>query len=247
MTTISEEYKLPSGGKIYTKQFDPIVRLRSMTVEDEMKRCNTALKPYKAMCDILDTCLESKIPYSTYDLCLADYQYLIHKLRIVTYGSKYQMTSVCPVCGAKIDNEVDLTQLHEKTITEDILGLLEFDLPVSGDRVKIKMQTPRDLDNISIETEELQEKFPDMPNPISLIVLKSLIETINGKPLDKVFGLEKLKQMSARDMNKILKRAERINNELGVNISVDVKCPKCGLKTKTGFRYTDEFFRPTED
>ena len=36
--TIAEEYKLPSEGKIYSVPFDPKVKLRSMTVQEEMKR-----------------------------------------------------------------------------------------------------------------------------------------------------------------------------------------------------------------
>ena len=41
--TITEDYSLPSKGKIYGKQFDPAIKLRSMTGEDEMKRLSPSI------------------------------------------------------------------------------------------------------------------------------------------------------------------------------------------------------------
>lgn len=247
MTTITGEYMLPSKGNIYAKQFDPIVKLRSMTVEDEMKRLNQTMKPYKAMCDLIDGCLETKLPYSSYDLCLADYQFLIHKLRVVTYGPDYSIMCICPVCGNVITKDVQLDELETKFIDETILDLLEFELPMSHDVIKLKLQTPRDLDWIQTEKTIMLKEYPDMADPTAILVLRTLIDTINGRKLDKVMGNEIIKQMSARDMNKIIRRAERINNNIGINTAIPIHCDKCGLDTTTTFRYTDEFFRPAED
>lgn len=244
---ITEEYILPSKGEIYTKKFDPVIKLRSMTVEDEMKRLSKSIKPYKAMCDIIDSCLETKLPYSSYDLCLADYQFLVHKLRTVTYGPNYSMMCICPMCGNVINLDLNLDEIESRDITDDLISKLEFELPASGDTVRLKLQTPRDLDSIKVEKEEMEKEYPEMADPTTLLLLKYLIQTINGKPLDKVMGNEYIKNMSARDMNKILRRAETINKSLGINTEIPIKCGKCGLETTTTFRYTNEFFRPTED
>ena len=75
-----EEYSLPSKGQIYSVKFDPCVKLRSMTVADEMKRLTSTDSPYKNMSEIIESCLETKLPVSVYDMCLGDYQYLLHRL-----------------------------------------------------------------------------------------------------------------------------------------------------------------------
>ena len=51
--TISENYILPSLGKIYEEEFDPHITIRSMTTADEMKRLSPSELTYKNMCSII--------------------------------------------------------------------------------------------------------------------------------------------------------------------------------------------------
>ena len=88
--TIAEEFTLPSGGQLYDPPISPIVKLRSMTTEDEMKRLSPSERAYKNMCEIIDGCIVDDIGISTYDMCLADYQFLLHRIRVVTYGKEYK-------------------------------------------------------------------------------------------------------------------------------------------------------------
>ena len=108
--TIVEEYTLPSKGLIYSTQFDPEVKLRSMTVAEEMRRLSPGENSYKTMCEILDDCLITKLPISTYDMCFGDYQFLIHKLRIATYGPEYKINIRCGSCGTVFDHILNLDE-----------------------------------------------------------------------------------------------------------------------------------------
>ena len=49
---ISEEYELPSKGKLYDKEVKSIVKLRSMTTNEEMKWLSRSERAYKNMADI---------------------------------------------------------------------------------------------------------------------------------------------------------------------------------------------------
>ena len=89
IVTIEEEYTLPSKGLMYAKPFDPTVKLRSMTVADEMRRLSQTKTPFKQMADLIESCLLTKLPIPVYDLNMCDYTFLLHKLRITTYGSNY--------------------------------------------------------------------------------------------------------------------------------------------------------------
>ena len=50
--TIGESFTLPSLGKVYNKEINPEVKIRSMTTEEEMKRIASVDYPYKNMCEI---------------------------------------------------------------------------------------------------------------------------------------------------------------------------------------------------
>lgn len=90
----AEEYTLPSMGKVYDVKVNPVVRLKSMTTEHEMKRLSPSERPYKTLCEIIDDCLVDNPGISSYDMCMADYIFLLHKLRVATYG-KHMMLQVC--------------------------------------------------------------------------------------------------------------------------------------------------------
>lgn len=111
-TTIYESFILPSKGLIYEEKIDPNISLRSMTTMEEMKRLSPTDMPYKVMSDIIEACMEEKPPIHVYDMCLGDYQFLLHKIRIVTYGPEYKMAVRCPECKAVTESIANLESLE---------------------------------------------------------------------------------------------------------------------------------------
>ena len=244
--TIKEDFELPSKGKIYSKKVDPSIRLRAMTVEDEMKRVAPSQNPYKSMSEIIESCLVEKLPIPVYDLCLGDYTFLLHKLRIVTYGPEYKLRFTCPNCGATETITVDLDDMHINEYDDSIKDLFTIKLPVTGHEVKLRFQTPRDLDRINREAAKMREDFPDMVgDPTILLTLQSLIESIDGEAIDPILIKETLKKLPMMDTNLISKTATKLNSLIGIDSDLDITCSKCGVNVKTPFRYTNEFFGPT--
>ena len=156
--TIVEQYTLPSLGKIYEQEINPEVKLRSMTTNEEMLRLSPSERSYKVLADIIDDCLLTKLPISSYDLCIGDFIYLLHKLRVTTYGPDYRTVSTCPFCGTSNERTINLDAMKWKTYSEDLNSLFEFDIPVSKKRIKIKAQTPRMIDNVSVKSKDLKTK-----------------------------------------------------------------------------------------
>ena len=147
--TIGEGFILPSCGKIYDKAVNPNVELRSMTARDEMKRLSPSATQFKKLADIIESCMIEKPAVHVYDMALGDYEFLLHKLRIVTYGPNYKMTVQCPHCFETFEGEANLEQLQVVDFDEEKFKSLQtFTLPTSGDIIKIKFQTPRMLDEI---------------------------------------------------------------------------------------------------
>lgn len=248
ITTITEDYSLPSKGQVYAKLIDPEVELRSMTTAEEMKRLSVSNTPYKKMANIIEDCLTKKLGVPVYDLCLGDYQYLLHKLRVVTYGPEYKVTLTCPYCGKRIETSVNLDELDVLEYKPELAKKMTITLPKSGHVLELKFQTPRDLDRINNRTDELKKEFPDMEgDPTLILTLVSVVKSIDGDPINPFTAEEFFKKLPMRDTNYILKKATEIQDSIGVNTSVEFKCESCGNKIKTPFRITSEFFRPEDD
>ena len=243
---IGEEYELPSLGKVYDREVKPIVKLRSMTTNEEMKRLSPSKdRAYKNMAEILDDCLVEDIGISAYDLCLGDYQFLMHKLRVVTYGSEYPLECKCPYCLSTTEETLDLDSLPVNKYTDDLLDCLEFDLPQSKKHIKLRMQTPRILDDVAIAVRDFRKRAPAFQgDPAFLFTLKSLIVAIDGEKPDPVFVEQWIRELPMADANYILKKSDKLVEGIGLKLDLEITCPICGLTYETPFRVNQEFFRP---
>ena len=248
--TIANTFTLPSKGLVYSKKINPEVTLRAMTTAEEMKRLNHSDRSYKPLADVIDACIVNDIGISAYDLCIADYQFLMHKLRIVTYGTDYKTITKCPIC---------LSENHHTLNLEKDLDLIEFDedlynrcsniiLPVTKKSIKIRMQSPRMIDDISLQVKEVKKhQKSNSQDPAFLITLYNLIETVdNNKYAD--FELEEfIQNLPMRDTNYILKAAQCLNTFFGLDSVIIENCDLCGLDYTTSFQVTSEFFGPSID
>jgi len=247
--TIAHEYTLPSNGELYNEQVNPQFKLRSMTTAEEMKRLNHTDRPYSVMAEIIDDCLVTDLGISAYDLCLADYQYMLNKLRIVTYGPSYKITTTCPFCGTTNRSTLDLETMNVVPFDKDyITKYSEFTLPSTGKNIKLRMQTPRILDDITYRSKEERRKNQQLKgDPAFLLSLQYLIDTIDGEHLEEFKIIPFLNKLPMMDTNYILKCAEHLVNAFGIDSSINHTCPICRLDYKSNFRTTAEFYGPSID
>ena len=245
--TIAEDYELPSKGLIYGQQVDPHIELRSMTARDEMKRLSPTTTQFKKLADIIEGCLIEKPKVKVYDMALGDYEFLLHKLRIVTYGPDYKMSLRCPFCGEAFENVADLEQLRVLDFDQEKFeSLRTFVLPISGDTVSVKFQTPRSLDEIESKTKELKRKFREADIEFNLLVLlQSVLDEVNGTKLDPTKAEAYINKLAAKDMVKIVNNVDALNACVGISSELILECPHCGGEVHTYFRFGSEFFRPT--
>lgn len=245
--TIGEGFLLPSGGKIYDKPVNPKIELRSMTARDEMKRLSPSATQFKKLADIIEGCMVEKPAIHVYDMALGDYEFLLHKLRIVTYGPEYKMTLQCPHCLEAFESETSLEQLQVIDFDEEKFKELQtFVLPSSGDTIKIKFQTPKMLDDIEIQTKEAKRKYRSAEVEFDLLfLLKNVIDEVNGIKLSPEKIETYINNLPAKDMLKVVNNIDALNACIGLDSTLYLDCPKCGGEVRTSFRFGTEFFRPT--
>lgn len=244
--TIGENYTLPSLGKVYNVPVNPEIKIRSMTTEEEMKRVVSVDQPYKNMSEIIDDCLLESPGISAYDMCIGDYQFLLHKLRVVTYGPEYQVVNTCTYCGHENEDVINLDELPVFTYTEEFESYKEFTLPRSGNRIRLKVQTPRMFDKVQERYKDFKRKTKGnvQADPSLIYTIVELIETIDGREPDYGKLDNWVRKLPMADVNEIIQRAERMNESIGVGTKLVCDCQLCGLTFETGLRATNEFFRP---
>lgn len=243
--TIKETFELPSKGSIYSTTVAPRVTLRSMTTQDEMTRLSPSENSFEPMCKLIDDCMIEFPGISSYDMCLGDYQFLLYRLRAITYGEEYTMGSVCPYCKSQHVEKVNLSELAPINLEEDIKKYQRFELPVTKKTIEINFQTPRMLDSIQAREKEFRRKHKEVTQDYTLVfTLEELINTIDGRKVDPITLEEWIKQLPMKDTNIIIQSASKLNEAVGMNTTVEQVCDVCGLNFNTKVRADAEFFRP---
>lgn len=200
------------------------------------------------MADILDDCIVEDIGISSYDLCVGDYQFLMHKLRVVTYGPMYPLECKCPYCLSTTEETINLDDIPVKEYKDKLQSNLEFDLPKSKKHIKLRMQTPRMLDDVSMEVRDFKKRAPSFSgDPAFLFTIKSLIVEVDGEKPDFITIENWIRDLPAADSNYILRKADKLIEGIGLDLDLEITCPVCGLTYKSPFRVTSEFFRPEID
>lgn len=236
---------LPSKGLIYGAGIDPNIKLRSMTTVDEMRRLSKSENQYQNMAEMIDDCILSEVGMSSYDMCVADYKYLLYMLRVVTYGEIYKINTQCPYCGFTDTEEVNISELEVTTLDEVDNSALKFTLPKSGHEVELNYQTPRMLDNITKAIKSSKQRKNKSPFDETLLFsLYHLVKTVDGKILDPIQKEDWIKALPMIDTNTIISKSDKFNIMFGLNTDIDFVCGLCDNTSPLNIRITSEFFRP---
>lgn len=243
--TMTLDCILPSKGLIYDKEINPNIKLRSMTTLDEMKRLSRSENQYQNMAEMIDDCIVSDVGISTYDMCIADYKYLLYKLRQVTYGDVYKINTTCPYCGYSEIEEIVISNLEVNTLDFTEEDMLSFILPQSGNKIELAFQTPRMLDAITNTIKNGKNRKNKTPFDETLLYsICYLVKTIDGNRVDIAQKEEWVKNLPMVDTNTILKKSDDFNVKFGLNTDIDYECSLCGAVSPLSVKITSEFFRP---
>lgn len=248
--TIVESFELPSKGKIYDVPVNSSFKLRSMTTEDEMKRLSHSEDAYKLLSEVIDSCILDPIGISVYDMHLGDYQYILHRLRVVTYGSDYKVASICPICQNKDEYTIDLDSLDVTEYDEEAFNKYRrTTLPKSGRNVELKFMTPRMLDQIEAKKREFNRKNTSgvKKDNSFLYTVQAIVKSIDGKVYDPIKLEQILRALPLADTNTIMKYGDKLNSLVGLKAIIPNICSNCGVDYKVPFRVTSEFFGPSID
>lgn len=247
-STITESYPLPSANSnIYGNVPMPKeVTLRAMTTLEEKMRLSSS-DGFKVIPQIIKACCVD--PESFPDvkrLKIFDLQYLMYKLRTVTYGPDYNIDLVCPHCGKRMKVTVNLDDIPVNHVPEDFAEPYQIGpLPSSGDTIGVRILTTNDVEELQRESRRILNKFPDyVGDPEFILKWNYIILTVNEEAVTVRDIQPMIESMNARDLRYLESKYDEISSSFGLDLSMVEKCDKCGEDIEFTLPMTSEFFRP---
>lgn len=240
--SITEKVIIP-GYSLYNGAIPKEVTMRAMTtIEEKMRLSGTNSD---VLTSIIKSCIVEPEDINVGMLKLQDVQYLMYRLRSITYGSDYHVGIICPHCGRTNELVINLDELEVK-LADDLVEPFEFTLPRSGDVVEFKILSSDDYSNIRRDAARIRAKMPDyVGDPEYMLTYQYKITKVNGDTLIPGKLQQFVENMLASDASKFDLEYDRIASSFGMNTTVVDVCNNCGNDFTYNIPVTSEFFRPT--
>ena len=245
-TVVPQEYKvpydiieLPSQGLLY-KNKKSSVKVEYLTAYDE----NILTSPNLLNSGkVLDVLLERKVKDLEFDvkeLVSGDRMAILLYLRTTGLGNEYEQM-VFDSGGNLVSGIVDLTQIKTKNLTvkPDEKNEFDFILPISQKKVKFRLLTEKDENEIKEIDDKLMEKNENISSSNSLRLERSIMEMEGER--DKMKISHRLKQLTLLDVRKLNKYVADIEPGLDLNI---IARTQGGESVPTFLRFGRTFWNP---
>jgi len=221
---VPDEYKvpfdiieLPSQGLLYENK-KSTVKVEYLTAYDEnILTSPNLLNSGKA----LDVLLEKKVKdlgFKTNELLSGDRMAILLYLRTTGLGNEYEQM-VFDSTGTLVQATIDLTTIKTKnlTIKPDENNEFDYQFPISKKKIKFRLLTQKDDDEISDIDKKLMEKNGNISTSTTIRLERSIME-IDGER-DKMRISQTLKGLKIMDVRKFNKYTGEIEPGLDLNVN----------------------------
>jgi len=202
------ELKLPSAG--FSDSKVESIEIRPFTFEDEkvLRTAKTIADGTKIIEKLITRCMRG-IEYN--ELLVPDKNYILYKLREISYGDKYDINLTCNNCGSDNELQVELSKLPVQYAEgpEDLVKTVI--LPDSEVEVV--------LEALKVPQESLFQSTDDLFDN-----LWRLVSSINGHT-ERTVKQGFIKGTTARDIAKI--RQSITDEGIGIQTKVNFICNAC--------------------
>jgi hypothetical protein len=228
---------LPSEGKLYSNN-KKSVKVAYLTTADENILTSPNLVESGDFLEILINrkLLEPTLRYK--DLIPGDRNAIMIWLRATGYGEMYPIT-IYDNDGEPFDTEINLSTLKtiKLSVEPEEDGLYTFILPVSKNKVRFRVLTIGEIEELEAEAEDRKDEI--INSELSMI-LESQIVSVNDNN-DRAYISNFVENMRILDAKKLREYIGSIN--CGIDMAISVQTPK-GDTVNTFLPLTTKFFWP---
>lgn len=239
---IQETVDLPSKGQL-NPELPASFEIRPLTV-NEMKMLYGSGSPLNALNNILRAVVN--VPDFPVDkLHVGDKLYLAYRLRAITFGEDYRVSTYCPACQKRVETSLNLLEAEMDTLPDGFSDPRDIGkLPVCGDSISLKVMRSGDIEKVYKRAQEIKRLYPEyIGDPMYPLSLAAQIYSINGKPQTNSRDLENyVLKLHAKDDFFITTQVAKVKN--GPRATQVVSCPDCGQEIMIQIEMGEDFFRP---
>ena len=191
---------------------------------------------------LLQSCIVSPKDFNVYNLLPFESQYLLYRLRILTYGNENTFKDACPYCGEINEVTIDLNSIPIIDIPDDFKLTFDISLPVSGDVLTCKLLTEGELSKIRKDSKDFTK---NTGNEDLDRIWESRIIAINGvTKLAPIEISQYLDEMSDYDSEYFMEYYSRYSGNYGLQTQLNYTCDHCNRKVESEMPGIATFFRP---
>jgi rRNA maturation protein Nop10 len=237
----TERIELPSKGILYEDIPSEVVIRNITTTEEKMIFGSSNVK---SLDKVMDDCIKEPEGLKVNELLTADKHFVLIQLRILTYGSDYNVKNTCEHCGETDNYVVNLLEdMPIDELDEDFVEPFEFELPMCEDTVGLKLLRGEDLEKVEKKAKRIKKRSIGNTGDIKYILRKAQsIVTVNGEELPSGKRQKYVESLHGRDSAYISSALESIR--VGYDNLIFKQCKHCGGEMEFSLPMNSEFFRP---
>lgn len=235
----TERIDLPSKGLVYPLD-NPLskgyVDMRYMTAfhEDILTNVNNINRGVEYTIDRFCSSLIVDEAVNYDDLIVGDRFQILLASRILSYGSIYKFKHLNKT------HEYDISKLEPKNIPFELYknkNEFDFELPIAGIPITVKILTHKDLIEIEKQEQELIKQFPDESFSRQL-KLSKIIKSINGD-----YSKDTIQDfIDNRLIGLDIRHVFDFHNEISPDIQTQIEVSQGGEKLTIPFSYLQLFY-----
>lgn len=210
------EFKLPSGGVFYRKEFPDFpatAQIRAFSfVTEAVLATNLSIQEKMARAT-KDVVLNFPAGFNVDQLLEADQMVIMALARGQTYGEVYTFATICPACGMRETHDMKIPeQLPVKNWAyntyEEMLAGSEIKLPVSGDLLRIRHRTVGYAKQREVEV-KVDVEVPESDKPKKKSGGSAIVKATVAPPQPS--ALDDLPKDAIEHLNMMARNVEMVN------------------------------------
>lgn len=244
----AELVQLPSHGKLYQNTDSEELRnghisLKPMTVrEEEILTTSKFLKTGSATRMVIQNCIAGDADAN--DILLFDSNYILFKLRQMSYGDDYSFKIKCEnsACEREFEHKVVISKLAFEEMKDDVEEPIVVKLPISKYTVKAIFPRLMHSEAIYMRNNSRKKTTDDFDKTRLDNLVATTIEILDnkGKPISPKDWEDFYEALPAMDRAELTAKTKL---DTGIDRLKDVKCPYCGTDYSGSIPIGVEFFR----
>lgn len=194
---------------------------------------------------LLQECIVAPKNFNVYNLLGFEAEYLLYRLRVLTYGAEYTFKEKCPYCKTINDVDVDLNNIPIIDVPDDFKLTFDIQLPVSGDVLNCKLLTEGEKIAIRKEAKKFKDEAGNMSAEVDMM-WESRIIAINGHTnMAPIEVNQYLDNMNDYDSEYFMEYYSYKEGNYGLQTILKFNCDNCDEYIESDMPSIYTFFRPT--